>query len=149
MFSFFKRKAKPQIIVPPSMAFFEPDQYGDFQAAVEGYFQSKNIAFSWLDGAISVAANDFGFGELGLMNLAQRCKQAPKDAYADLVNGHFESMVRGSLFQNEFEAKSHDFEYAKKYVGVRIYPDDYFPESHKGYGDGQTNRSGHLCDDGP
>ncbi|GHN01807.1 hypothetical protein WSM22_32960 [Cytophagales bacterium WSM2-2] len=124
MFSIFKRN-KDNSGVPEWASFFNESEYSDFLKAIDKYFNKKKITYQLGDGILTIGANDFGSNKLGLINVAQVCKQDELKNYNGIVFEHFESMVRASLFDAEFRKIVHDFDKVKKYVGVRLYPKDY------------------------
>lgn len=124
MFSIFKRYKDNQE-VPEWASFFNGNEYSDFLKAVDNYFNKKKITYELGDGMITTGVNDFGFNNLGLTNLAQVCKQDKPRNYGSIVSEHFDSMVRANQFDTEFNKIVHDFDNVKKYIGVRLYPNDY------------------------
>jgi hypothetical protein len=130
MFSKFK-KTKSKTEIPRWASFFKEDEYNEFLKAIEDYFYSKNITYNLGDGIITAGPNDFGMEVLGLVNVAQVCKQDEKSNYAEIVKGHFDSFERHNRFDAAFNNIVHDFEKVKEYIAVRLYPDDYVPEQAK------------------
>jgi len=124
MFSFFKRKDN-NLEVPEWASFFNKTEYSEFIAAIEKYFYKKNVTYTIEDGALATGANDFGFGVLGLLNLAQNCKQNKPGNYKNIVAAHFDSMIRIYTQDKEFADIIGDFEKVKQYIAVRLYADDY------------------------
>jgi hypothetical protein len=124
MFSIFKRYKDNQE-VPEWASFFNGSEYSDFLKAVDNYFNKKKITYELGDGMIMTGVNDFSFNNLGLTNLAQVCKQDKPRNYGSIVSEHFDSMVRANQFDTEFNKIVHDFDNVKKYIGVRLYPNDY------------------------
>jgi hypothetical protein len=124
MFSIFKRnKDKPT--VPEWASFFDIKRYTAFIKTVEDYFYKKNITYTLGDGMVSVGANDFGFGTLGLVNLAQNCSQDEIANYEEIVSEHFESMIRANQFDKEFNKIIHDYDQVEKYIGIKLYSTEY------------------------
>ncbi len=124
MFSLFKQKQEnPE--VPEWAAFFDCNEYNDFLKAINNYFKRKKITYELGDGMLTAGANPFGFNNIGLMNVAQICKQNKQRNYSKIVSDHFDSMLRANKFETEFNKIVHDFEKVKKYIGVRLYSNDY------------------------
>lgn len=115
----------PDELVPEWASFFNEDEYSNFIIAVTQYFSKLGADFEIDGGVLLVNENDFGFGRLGLLNIAQRCKQSESDQYDQIVQDHFESMRRSREFTAEFETYVDDFERAKEYLGVRLYAQEY------------------------
>jgi hypothetical protein len=123
MFSFFKNKNNRE--VPEWASFFNESEYSTFLKAIDDYFNKKKITYEPGDGLLTVGANDFGFTNLGLTNVAQVCKQDKPSNYSNIVSRHFEAMIRANHFDAEFKKIVHDFDKVKKYLGVRLYHNSY------------------------
>jgi hypothetical protein len=130
MSSLFKRN-KNKIEVPKWASFFDQYQYSTFLKAIEHYFYTNNITYTFGDGMLSAGPNDFGFDKMGLTNVAQVCKLDEPGNYQDVVKYHFDTFAKNKLFDKEFKKIITDFEQVKDYIGVRLYPDDYIPETAK------------------
>ena len=125
MFSIFKRKSN-KLEVPEWASFFDNKGYTAFIKTIEDYFYKKNITYTLVDdGMASVGANDFGFGTLGLINVAQNCSQDEIANYEEIVSEHFESLIRANQFDKEFKKIIHDYHQVEKYIGVRLYSTEY------------------------
>lgn len=124
MFSFFK-KNKDLPTVPNWASFFTPEQYSAFIQGIDRYFKKRNLTYTLGDGMLSVSENDFGFGNLGLNNVAQVCRQNNSGNYDSIIETHFETLVRSKQFETGFNKMVGNFEEVKKYIGVRLYATDY------------------------
>lgn len=124
MFSFFKKKTD-KTNVPEWASFFDEKEYSLFVNEIDNYFKNLNIQYEIGDGQIHVSKNEFGFSNLGLTNVAQVCKQEDKRYYKEIIAEHFNSMIRANKFDKEFEKIADNFEEVKKYIGVRLYDNDY------------------------
>ncbi|TFF38773.1 hypothetical protein [Mucilaginibacter psychrotolerans] len=124
MFSFLKRKKQPE--VPNWASFFKPDEYTSFLKEIEKYFYDKNITYIMGDGEIVAGPNDFEFDRLGLVNVAQMCKFDEDRTYSQVVNDHFETMIRANKFDKEFRKVIGNYEEVKQYLAVRLYDEVYF-----------------------
>lgn len=124
MFSLFKKKSdEPN--VPKWASFFHYKEYSIFIKEIEIYFKNLNIQFEIGEGQIEVDENEFGFNNLGLVNVAQICKQEDKKHYKEIISEHFNSMIRANKFEKEFSKIADNFEEVKKYIGVRLYDQEY------------------------
>ena len=124
MFSIFKKnKDNPE--VPEWASFFDSREYNNFLKAIDNYFNKKKITYELGEGMLTTSANDFGFSNLGLTNVAQVCKHDKPRNYSNIVSEHFDSMVRANQFEAAFSKIVHDFDKVKKYIGVRLYSNDY------------------------
>lgn len=124
MFSFFKKKTDDTNI-PEWASFFDNKEYSTFIKEIETYFKNLNIHFEIGDGQIETNDNEFGFSNLGLVNVAQVCKQDDKRHYKEIITEHFNSMIRANKFDKEFAKIADNFEEVKKYIGVRLYDNEY------------------------
>ena len=111
--------------IPKWASFFEYKEYSTFMCEIDNYFRSLNIEYELGDGQIDVQPNDFGFNTLGLINVAQICKQEEKEFYKEVITEHFNSMIKANNFEKEFEKIADNFEEVKKYIGVRLYDNGY------------------------
>lgn len=124
MFSFFKKKSSlPQ--VPSWASWFTPEEFQHFEETINQYFQSQNQSITWGDGTIEVGSELFGFKQLGMINLAQSCKQNTLRLYKAIVTDHFETLKKAWQFEAEFKEIVVDFEKVKHYLGVRLYPNSH------------------------
>ena|ERR1051326_227387 len=124
MFNPFQRK--PDLPPVPDWAnFFTPEEYAHFLKAVDAYFKNKKLDYELDDGMVKLKTNEFGFGNLGLTNVAQICQQRKTNEYAKIVSQHFDSMANANKFNTEFEKIVGDFEKVKEYIAVRLYPAGY------------------------
>lgn len=124
MFSFFKKKSTlPD--VPGWASFFEAGEYQQFIRSVERYFEKKKITYSLGDGVLIAGTNGFGFDQLGLVNVAQVCKQDKLGNYSAIVSEHFDCMIRAKSFDALFDSMVNDFDKVKQYIAVRLYPREY------------------------
>lgn len=130
MFSFFK-KNQSDTEAPGWASFFTQRQYKEFLKAIEKYFYEKDVVYTIEDGVLSAEANDYGFGEAELLNLAQDCLGADISFYQRVVDEHFDSLARACAFEKEFGDIKHDFEKIKEHIGVRLYPADFYEETGK------------------
>ncbi|HMS69025.1 MAG TPA: hypothetical protein PKD18_12845 [Saprospiraceae bacterium] len=124
MFSFFKKKTDDTPI-PEWASFFDSKEYTLFIKEIENYLKSLNIQFTVGDGQVDVNENEFGFNNLGLVNVAQVCKQEDKKHYKEIITEHFNSMIKANKFDKEFQKIADNFEEVKKYIGVRLYHNEY------------------------
>jgi hypothetical protein len=131
MFSLFKKKTDDTNI-PEWASFFDNTEYSSFIEEIDNYFKSLNIQYEIGDGLINVNENEFSFGNLGLVNVAQVCKQEDKKYYKEIVSEHFNSMIKANNFSKEFAKIADNFEEVKKYLGVRLYDNEYVAHIGKG-----------------
>src|SRR5258706_16268012 len=104
MFSFFRRSATNHPL-PAWATFFTGAEYKQFLDRLKRYFDKEKIPFTLGDGEIEVQNSSFGAERLGIINLAQICKQEPARRWPILITKHFNSMREGNVFQDEFNKK--------------------------------------------
>ncbi len=134
-----KRKDEP----PPAWAgFLTSDNYRLFMQIVDDYFLSEDIDYAIAEAAVEVDDDRFGATSLGLQNIAQSCHLADPEEWPAMVKNHFDGLQRINVFQEEFDSKAHDFEYAAAFLAVRLYHESYMEQIEDYLGIGQ-----HIADD--
>lgn len=123
MFSFFQKNET--VLVPEWASFFSGKEYSRFNSELISYFDKLNIEYKISDGIVNVNKEIFGFSNLGLTNVAQVCKQEAIKHYKAIIFDHFDSMLKANEFEIWFSKIVHDFEKVKKYIGVRLYDNEY------------------------
>lgn len=123
MFSFFKKKQP--LIVPDWADFFTEKEYSQFISEVEVYFKKEKIPFVMDDGVIQVDENAFDLGTLGLVNVAQVCKQDDSRTYQEIIKDHFTTLKRAGKLSNDFNKIINEFDLVKEHLGVRLYHEDF------------------------
>ncbi|MBP6237557.1 MAG: hypothetical protein KA536_15515 [Saprospiraceae bacterium] len=118
MFGFFKKNKKQK---PDWSPFDSVEVHDEFESSVSEYFKSKNIEHQIIDGIVNIPNNDFGLNELGLLNIAQYCKNEGQKKFNEHISGHFETLIRGYEFSKYFDSIKVDYNKVKQYIGVRLY----------------------------
>lgn len=111
--------------VPEWANFFDKKEYNYFIDIVEEYFKQKNLKISINEGVIIIENNDFELNNLGLLNLAQICKQESKSLWKEIIVDHFNRMIDANKFEADFNKIINDFEQIQQYIGVRLYHKEY------------------------
>ena len=124
MLTIFPSKAQNRDI-PDWANFFNQKEYNQFIDLIEKYFKEKKCKIQLSDGVIIAEDNDFGFNNLGIVNVAQTCKQAKQCEWKRIINDHFESLIESFKFDSEFQKIIDDFEKVKQYLGVKLYHIDF------------------------
>lgn len=129
MFSLFRKKGsgeknsgqeqKPKL--PDWAEFFSAEEYATFIGMVEAYFGDRGIPAEINDGVVISDDQELGLGQMGLQNIAQLCRQIEPESWNEAITAHFNSLVESSRFSREFEKFGDDFDFAKQYLGVRLY----------------------------
>lgn len=134
-----KRKDEP----PPAWAgFFTAGNYNRFMQIIDEYFNSENIDYAIADATVEIDDDRFGATSLGLQNLAQSCHLSDPSEWPSIVKNHFDGVQRINIFQEDFNSKAHDFEYARPFLAVRLYHESYIEQIEDYLGIGQ-----HIADD--
>jgi hypothetical protein len=126
MAPFFNKKTN-ETNIPEWASFFSEEEYSLFIQEIDNYFKSLNSQYQYkpADGQVLADENLFGFTNLGLMNVAQVCKQNQQQYYKNIIIDHFTSLMRVKQFNEYFAKIADNFEEIKKYIGVRLYNDEY------------------------
>lgn len=111
--------------VPKWASFLDNNEYTLFIKELDRYFKGLKLGYEIGDGEAIVAENNRGFNKLGLMNVAQVCKQAEQQSYRGIIEDHFQALIDAKEFDAEFEKIIDDFEKVRQYIAVRIYNDEY------------------------
>ncbi len=126
MFSFFKKDDNSD--VPAWASFFNDKEYLIFIKEIGKYFDKLSLSYKISDGFIQLDQNFIGVNQLGLLNVAQVCKQNEIKEYEEIIWEHFDALIRSNKFNNYFETIKSDFDMVKTYLGVRLYNDDYYEQ---------------------
>jgi hypothetical protein len=120
--------------VPKWADFFETEEYRAFDKAVHSYFKSLGKPFKVDDGTVRTnwMANDSNMQNLGLLNVAQMCKQSKVEEYPEIVRNHFEVMRKSQDFIAGFFDNMNDFEFVKPFIGTRLYHKDHIKSIGQG-----------------
>jgi len=130
MSPFFKHNKQP-VEVPEWCSFFTEKEYLKFVEELKAYFAGQQVKFDIPKGIIHTEKEYYGHDKMGLLNVAQVCKQHKRSKYKSVIREHFETLKRSYRFNQEFDKIMHDFDSVKKYIGVRLYPVDYIPPKTK------------------
>jgi hypothetical protein len=122
MFGLFNRNKKQK----PDWSPFETAKIHEkFESYVSQYFESKGMRHEIVDGIVKIPNEEFGLNNLGLQNIAQYCKNEGEDKFEQHIAGHFETLIRDSKFNQEFESIKKDYNKVKEYIRVRLYHQSY------------------------
>jgi hypothetical protein len=113
--------------VPAWADFFSAEEYQAFDKAVSQYFKSLGKPFKVDEGIVRTAwmSGDSEMQNLGLMNVAQMCKQAKVADYDGVIRNHFDVMRKSKDFISGFFENINDFEFVKPFIGTRLYHKDH------------------------
>ncbi|HEX2898628.1 MAG TPA: hypothetical protein VHS96_02805, partial [Bacteroidia bacterium] len=112
MFPFSSNK-DDRNLVPSWADFFSAEEYLEFEKALGSYFDSLGKPFKIDDGTVRTnwMAGDGGLQNLGLLNVAQMCKQGKLRDYPGIIRNHFEVMRKSKDFIAGFFDNMNDFEF--------------------------------------
>jgi hypothetical protein len=107
--------------------FFDAEEYAAFDRAVNHYFKSLGKPFKIDDGTVRTKwmLGESEMQNLGLLNVAQLCKQGNIDDYDAIVKNHFEVMRKSQDFIAGFFDNMDNFEFVKPFIGTRLYHKDH------------------------
>ena len=81
---------------PPAWAsFWDGAQYARFLELVKAEMTRRGLQFRMGDGVVHVldASGGTKTNDLGLQNVAQKCRSASETAWPDILRGHFEQVI--------------------------------------------------------
>jgi hypothetical protein len=113
--------------VPAWADFLSNVEFKAFEKAVHSYFKSLGKPFKIDDGIVRTSwmSSDSEMQNLGLMNVAQMCKQAKPEEYDGIIRNHFDVMRKSKDFIAGFFENMNDFEFVKPFIGTRLYHKDH------------------------
>lgn len=123
MFSLFRKKnnSGETLVVPEWASFFNAEEYRSFLSLVTAYFRQRNLQAEIEDAVVRVHDSTLQLDQMGLLNIAQLCRQLEPGEWQEAVTRHFDSLIDSRKFSAEFEKYGDDFSFAQPYLGVRLY----------------------------
>ncbi|MEO6063175.1 MAG: hypothetical protein ABIQ99_14670 [Thermoflexales bacterium] len=106
--------------------------YGIFVGLVRAYFEERGIVivFDVDSGVIRTDLSERATqSAFGLLNLAQVCRQADRDAWRDVVRAHFDTVFAVSDGDSVLRVDVHHFESCRDMLRARLYPLDITRQS--------------------
>jgi hypothetical protein len=115
-----------KVVIPEWATFFSEKEYSVFSKAVDSYLKGKlKLVYEIRDGVVEIQDNQYGLSNLGLMNVAQMCRQGKVEQYSQIVEYHFNLIREANAFKASFQKIEKDFDQVRQYIAVRIYDLDY------------------------
>jgi hypothetical protein len=108
--------------VPEWASFFKPAEYEAFIATLEADLRRRGFAFEHHDGILEVHRGGEAPDQLGLLNLAQKCRIADRSDWSAVIAEHFSALL--SLTGRDLEALAADFEQVREILRIRLYADE-------------------------
>jgi len=114
----FARRARAAAPAPGWAApYFSAEDYAAFAAEVTRALRRHGLRFSFADGMVHIEGE--GEPRLGLGNIAQLCAQAERTDWPDLVEGHFEALLRAYAMRGDGVQRT--FEEARPLLKLRLW----------------------------
>src|SRR5579864_1466223 len=130
MISLFSLNKKQSLLPSDRFSFMQQNEQEAFIKDIQGYFQSKpNFKLDFSQGVVYRENNM----EYGLDNLAQTYHQANVDDRKKIIADHFNGIFHGQQEQEKILMDISNFDLAKKYLAVRLYPPDYAQQVGKSF----------------
>ena len=111
---------------PPAWAsFWSGAQYTSFLELVKSELTRRGLQFRMGDGVVHVLDENGGTktNDLGLQNVAQKCRGASDSAWPDILRGHFEQVIgTGRDEIDEAMARANDLGAVREQIKLRLYP---------------------------
>lgn len=113
---------------PSWASFFTQEAYEYFLQEIRTYFEHNQFKYALEDGEVTVMDESFGGGAIGVVNLAQICKLEDRAKWKQLVANHIDGLKNATVTQHNFSAKAHDINFARQYLGVKLYNKAYLQQ---------------------
>jgi hypothetical protein len=112
-------------MVPKWAEFFTHEKYDEFIDLVRQYMKKQKLEIKDYanEGYLIVQTRDSGSVRLGLVNLAKKCRAQSRSKWKNFIKDYFNHVFEILKKTEEFTRKAQDFKFAKKYLGVSVYPD--------------------------
>ena len=111
---------------PPAWAsFWSGAQYTSFLELVKSELTRRGLQFRMGDGVVHVLDENGGTktNDLGLQNVAQKCRGASDSAWPDILRGHFEQVIGSGRDEiDEAMARANDLGAVREQIKLRLYP---------------------------
>lgn len=119
-------------MVPKWAAFFRQQKYDNFLNLVRQYFEKQQMEIKdyFYEGYFYVTLSDSNRVRFGLVNLAKHCSTKSQSKWKTIIKQHFDHYLNTIKIQEEFNRKAQNFKFAKKYLGVKVYPTSRFQQEH-------------------
>ncbi|MHA1125011.1 MAG: hypothetical protein ACTSO7_10515 [Candidatus Heimdallarchaeota archaeon] len=102
-------------------------EYRVFKQAIQKYFEEKKKTIIFIDDyTLELQTEDEVKSMYYLDKLAKLCKQETKENWSKIVTEFYDKFENYDLLSKDLQEHKEDFEFYKQYIGVRLYPKDYF-----------------------
>jgi hypothetical protein len=120
---------------PAWASFFTPGQYADFDRLVRAALGERGLTAHVDDGVAVIRRADEVDERLGLLNLAQMCREQESSKWPRLIGEFFDTMARAGRDPERLLRSIEPFDAARDKIKVRLHPEDYLQHPH----------ADHLC----
>jgi hypothetical protein len=108
--------------VPEWASFYKPAEYEAFIATLDADLRRRGLAFEHHDGILEVQAGGETPDQIGILNLAQRCRMVDRSDWPAVIAEHLSSLL--SLTGRDLDALAADFEQVREILRIRLYADE-------------------------
>jgi len=124
----------PDNLAPPTWArFMAVEEWRDFLAAVETELQKRQVHYRIDDGYVWAPWGGDRDEALSLLNLAQLCHAAGREAFPKVIMSHFDALVAGRSDRALADELVGDLSRARPLLKLRLYPRDTFSEQERDF----------------
>jgi hypothetical protein len=125
VFGFFRRSRRDE--VPEWAQFFSGSEFEAFVTRLQKFWASRGLKATIEGAKVQVEGSDDWPGEMGLTNVAQKCHMAPREAWDEVIQGHFDSLLQSQREHEDLQEQMKDFERVREMIAVRIATYDLDP----------------------
>lgn len=109
------------------------NEYRVFKQAIQDYFKKKKKPIVFKDDYTLEIQKDSPIQETYfLTNIAKICKREKKEKWSEIITDFYERFQKSKSISLDLKKRKEDFEYYKKFIGVRFYHKDYFSKNDLG-----------------
>jgi hypothetical protein len=117
-----------QVEEPPGWAAgYSTPEWTFFMREIRSCLAARGIGFTIQASGLLLLRMPEGEKQLGLMKLAQMCKEAKQGEWRGVIERFFDNLLRSERENKELEGKMKDFEQIKKMLVVRLAPEGTLP----------------------
>ena len=121
------------LAAPTWARFMPPEEWRDFVTAVETELKRRGVRYRIDDGYVWAPWGGDEDEALSLLNLAQLCHAAGKDAFPKVIASHFDALVAGRSDRALADELVGDLSCARPLLKLRLYPRDTFNEQERDF----------------
>jgi hypothetical protein len=126
---------KRAVHTPEWARFFTPGEYADFTQLVCSAISKRGLRFHLDDGIAVIRRPGVQEERIGLMNLAQMCRESARPTWPTVIGAFWDTMDRTSKDPGALLKQIESFDVARHKIKVRLHAEDYLQHSH----------ASHLC----